>query len=224
MERSKSEPHVACEILEHGQSPLITERLHRLRLQIKMQLALGAADQVDGADAAHVLQALLQHLVRPVGEFDGGEWVFSLRRIGQHRAEGFFVGLHALHLSKHFWRSHVSVSFPRIRPADGGFAPLNPVSDPDFVQLICALRLLLPDAGLVLSTRESARLRDHLIPIGITQMSAGSCTAPGGYAEADDSGKQFVIDDDRSHVEVAAMIARQGYEPVWKDWDVAFAK
>ena len=69
-----------------------------------------------------------------------------------------------------------------MRPADGGFQPLNPVSDRHFVQLICALRLLLPDAGLVMSTRESAALRDHLLPLGITQMSAGSCTAPGGYA------------------------------------------
>jgi 2-iminoacetate synthase len=146
----------------------------------------------------------------------------SLLGLGQHRAEGFFVGLHALHLSKHFWRSHVSVSFPRIRPADGGFAPLNPVSDPDFVQLICALRLLLPDAGLVLSTRESARLRDHLIPMGITQMSAGSCTAPGGYATKDESTQQFAIDDDRTPEEVSRVIRSKGYEAAWKDWDEAF--
>lgn len=146
----------------------------------------------------------------------------ALLGLGRHRVEGFFTGLHALYLARHYWRTHLTVSFPRMRPADGGFQPLNPVSDRDFVQLICALRLLLPDAGLVLSTRESAQLRDHLLPLGITQMSAGSCTSPGGYAEADESGRQFVIDDDRSHVEVAAMIARQGYEAVWKDWDVAF--
>ncbi len=141
---------------------------------------------------------------------------------GQFRAEAFFVGLHALHLSRHFWRSQVSVSFPRIRPADGGFAPLHPVNDPDFVQLICALRLLLPDAGLVLSTRESARLRDHLLPLGITQMSAGSCTAPGGYAGGDQSTRQFAIDDDRTPAEVGRIIREKGYEAVWKDWDGAF--
>ena len=92
----------------------------------------------------------------------GGE--AGLRRIGlgfllglgPFRREAFFLGLQALHMSRHFWRSQVSVSFPRIRPADGGFQPLHPVSDHDFVQLICALRLLLPDAGLVMSTRESA--------------------------------------------------------------------
>jgi len=148
----------------------------------------------------------------------------ALLGLGKHRVEGFFTGLHALYLARHWWRTHLTVSFPRMRPADGGFQPLNPVSDRDFVQLICALRLLLPDAGLVMSTRESAQLRDNLLPLGITQMSAGSCTAPGGYAEKDDSGQQFAIDDDRTHIEVASMIARQGYEAVWKDWDGAFHK
>lgn len=146
----------------------------------------------------------------------------ALLGLGQFRAEAFFVGLHALHLSRHFWRSHLSVSFPRIRPAAGGFAPLHPVSDRQFVQLICALRLLLPDAGLVLSTRESAHLRDHLIPLGITQMSAGSCTAPGGYASEEQSTGQFAIDDDRSPAEVSRLIRSLGYEAVWKDWDRAF--
>jgi len=146
----------------------------------------------------------------------------ALLGLGQHRAEAFFVGLHALHLSRHFWRSHLSVSFPRMRPADGGFQPLSPVSDRDFVQLICALRLLLPDAGLVLSTRESAALRDNLLPLGITQMSAGSCTAPGGYAHGEDSTRQFAIDDDRTPAEFARMIQSKGYEAVWKDWDRAF--
>jgi len=142
--------------------------------------------------------------------------------LGEFRSEAFFLGLHALHLSRHHWRTQVSVSFPRIRPADGGFQPLHPVSDRNFVQLICALRLLLPDAGLVLSTRESAALRDNLLPLGITQMSAGSCTAPGGYAEKDSSTPQFAIDDDRSPAEVCRLIRAQGYEAVWKDWDGAF--
>jgi 2-iminoacetate synthase len=150
--------------------------------------------------------------------------VGTLLGLGDFRVEGFFTALHALYLARHFWRTHLSVSFPRMRPADGGFQPLAPVSDRDFVQILCALRLLIPDAGLVLSTRESAILRDHLLPLGITQMSAGSCTAPGGYASEDDSGQQFVIDDDRNVDEVAAMIRSQGYEPVWKDWDVAFVR
>ncbi len=144
--------------------------------------------------------------------------------LGEFRSEAFFLGLHALHLSRHYWRTQVSVSFPRIRPADGGFQPLHPVSDRNFVQLICALRLLLPDAGLVMSTRESAALRDNLLPLGITQMSAGSCTAPGGYADKDLSTQQFAIDDDRSPEEVCRLIRARGYEAVWKDWDGAFLK
>jgi len=146
----------------------------------------------------------------------------ALLGLGQFRSEAFFVGLHAQHLARHFWRSHISVSFPRMRPADGGFQPLSPVSDRDFVQLICALRLLLPDAGLVLSTRESANLRDNLLPLGVTQMSAGSCTAPGGYLHGEDSTRQFAIDDDRTPAEFARMIQSKGYEAVWKDWDRAF--
>ncbi len=146
----------------------------------------------------------------------------SLLGLGRMRSEAFFIGLHGQYLSRHYWRSHLSVSFPRIRPADGGFAPRNPVSDREFVQLICALRLLLPDAGLVLSTRESAQLRDNLLPLGITQMSAGSCTAPGGYAGDREGTEQFTIDDDRTPEEVSRMIRAQGYEAVWKDWDRAF--
>jgi 2-iminoacetate synthase len=146
----------------------------------------------------------------------------ALLGLGKFRVEAFCTGLHALHLARHCWRTHLTVSFPRMRPADGGFQPLNPVSDRDFVQLICALRLLLPDAGLVLSTRESAQLRDNLLPLGITQMSAGSCTSPGGYAEKDESGRQFVIDDDRTAAEVETMLRARGYDPVWKDWDTAF--
>ncbi len=146
----------------------------------------------------------------------------ALLGLGQFRSEAFFTGLHGLYLARHYWRTQLSVSFPRIRPADGGFQPLNPVSDRDFVQLICALRLLLPDAGLVLSTRESAELRDNLIPLGITQMSAGSCTAPGGYAGDDHSTQQFAIDDERSPEEVSKLIRAKGYEAVWKDWDSAF--
>jgi 2-iminoacetate synthase len=116
----------------------------------------------------------------------------------------------------------MTVSFPRLRPAEGGFQPPNPVSDRQFVQLMCAMRLLLHDAGLVLSTRESAELRDNLLPLGITQMSAGSCTAPGGYAEEDAATEQFTIDDERTPAEIAQLLKTRGYDPVWKDWDGAF--
>jgi 2-iminoacetate synthase len=146
----------------------------------------------------------------------------ALLGLGDWRTEGFFVGLHARFLARTWWRTRVSISFPRLRPADGGFAPLQPVSDAALVQLICALRLWLPDAGLTLSTRESAALRDHLLPLGITQLSAGSCTAPGGYGHMVEGGEQFTIADDRDAGQICAMLKARGYEAVWKDWDGAF--
>jgi len=145
-----------------------------------------------------------------------------LQGLGHFRREAFFAGLHALFLARHFWRSQISISFPRMRPAEGAFSPLNPVSDRNLVQLICAMRLLLPDSGLVLSTREGAELRDHLLPLGITQMSAGSCTAPGGYGDGDGAARQFAIDDNRTPAQIADLLRSRGYDPVWKDWDRAF--
>jgi 2-iminoacetate synthase len=128
------------------------------------------------------------------------------------RVDGAFVGLHAAYLEHRYWQSHVSVSFPRLRPAAGGFQPQFPVNDAHMVQLMCALRLWLPDAGLVLSTREPASLRENLLPLGITQMSAAKENVEG----------QFEISDLRSPQEVVRMIAAHGYEPVWKDWDASF--
>jgi len=158
----------------------------------------------------------------------GGEAGF--RRIGigallglnNWRVEGFFLALHARYLLRNFWKSHITVSFPRLRPAAGEFKPPYPVSDAQLLQFITALRLLLPDAGLVLSTREPAYLRDNLIPVGITSMSAGSCTAPGGYAHEVKAEAQFDIADHRSPEAVAKIIKEKGYDPVWKDWDAAF--
>lgn len=142
--------------------------------------------------------------------------------LGNFRSEAFFAGLHGRYLVHRYWKTLLTVSFPRLRPAEGGFQPPHPVSDKQFVQLLCAMRLLLHDAGLVLSTRESAELRDNLLPLGITQMSAGSCTAPGGYGEEDKATEQFTIDDDRTPAEIADLLRARGYDPVWKDWDSAF--
>ena len=89
--------------------------------------------------------------------------------------------------------------------------------------MITALRLCFADAGLVISTRESAKLRDHLTKLGVTRLSAGSKTNPGGYSGTSDATRQFEIDDSRSPAQVADMIKAQGTEVVWKDWDKAFA-
>jgi 2-iminoacetate synthase len=134
------------------------------------------------------------------------------------------MAIHARYLQKRCWQSAVSISFPRLRHVPDRFAVPAPVSDADLVQLMLALRLVLPEAGFTLSTRETAALRDRLIPLGITMMSAGSSTRPGGYAScARETTEQFEIEDCRSPAEVVKAIAQAGYDPVWKDFDRAFA-
>ena len=135
------------------------------------------------------------------------------------RMEALALATHARALVHRWWRCEVSVSLPRLRPAAGGFEPADPVDDRDFVQLLCALRLLLPDLGISLSTREPAELRDALLRLGVTHLSAGSHTEPGGYASPSDAEPQFEISDTRSPAEVAAVLRAAGYDPVWKDWE-----
>jgi len=139
------------------------------------------------------------------------------------RTETLALAEHAHYLMKRYWRSHISFSFPRLRPAykvnDLQFEHL--LSDKNLVQMILALRLCFTDAGLVLSTRERAELRDHLIKLGITKISAGSKTSPGGYSGQTSAVEQFEIDDRRSPAQITTMIREQGFEPVWKDWDSA---
>ncbi|MFH1039481.1 MAG: 2-iminoacetate synthase ThiH [PVC group bacterium] len=143
----------------------------------------------------------------------------ALLGLGDFRAEAIALMLHAEYLLKRFWRSQLTISIPRLRKrADGGRIP-NPLSDLNLVQLLLALRIHLPEAGLVLSTREPADLRDQLIRLGITQMSAGSRTEPGGYRRATPAGEQFAVTDRRSPAEVVEAVCRAGFNPVWKDWD-----
>ncbi len=146
----------------------------------------------------------------------------ALLGLADWRTEGFFTALHALYLSSTYWRTHIMVSFPRMREAPGGFNPLCIVQDREMAQLLCAMRIILPDAGLVLSTREPADLRDNLFPLGVTMMSAGSKTEPGGYTEMDAADVQFNIEDSRTPEEIARVISSKGFDPVWKDWDRDF--
>jgi 2-iminoacetate synthase len=134
------------------------------------------------------------------------------------RSEALALAAHAHALVQRWWRAEVTVSVPRLRPAAGGYIPPVAVGDRDFVQLICALRLALGDVGIAVSTREPAWLRDGLVPLGVTLMSAGSHTEPGGYAAPSDAEPQFEISDDRTPEEVAAALRARGYDPVWKDW------
>ncbi len=166
----------------------------------------------------------------------------ALMGLGDWRWEALCLAAHAQWLLRHCWKAQLTISLPRLRPCAGEFKPLVDFNDAQLLQLICALRLFLPDVGLVLSTREPERLRDGLLPLGITHMSAGSHTEPGGYTGAGrdklhrtERGRiveladaasewatgQFEIADHRTPAQVAQSICQAGYEPVWKDWDAA---
>jgi 2-iminoacetate synthase len=134
------------------------------------------------------------------------------------RTDSYFNALHLEYLQKTYWQTKYSVSFPRIRPHEGDFTPKSVLSEKELLQLICAYRICFPDVELSLSSRERAQFRDLIFPYGITSMSAGSKTEPGGYSDSE-ALKQFEIHDDRSPEAVAAMIRSKQYEPVWKDWD-----
>jgi 2-iminoacetate synthase len=137
------------------------------------------------------------------------------------RTDSFFTALHLSYLEKQYWQSKFSISFPRLRPFSGGLEPKVVMNDKELVQLICAYRLFNSEVELSISTRETVAFRNQVIKLGITAISAGSKTNPGGYQVEPQSLEQFEISDERSAQEIAAMIRKQGYEPIWKDWDMS---
>lgn len=160
--------------------------------------------------------------------------------------EAVALAAHIDYLLKRCWQAQITVSLPRLRPAAGEFQPRYSMADRELAQLICALRVTFPQVGIVLSTRETGVLRDALVSLGVTMMSAGSHTEPGGYTGQgrDDlhltvrgrivapefqngmdeiATGQFEISDDRSPAEIAMTLRRRGFEPVWKDWDQALS-
>lgn len=167
----------------------------------------------------------------------------ALFGLADWREEALALAAHLEHLYKHCWKASFTVAFPRLRPAAGGFQPLTGFNDAQLLQTMCAFRMVFPEVGIVLSTRESPALRDALAPLMVTTMSAGSHTEPGGYtgqgkedlhltvkgrrvelqrrSSCDQAEGQFGIADERSPVEVAKMLESKGLEPVWKDWDAS---
>jgi 2-iminoacetate synthase len=146
----------------------------------------------------------------------------SLLGLANWRVEGFFLALHSYYLRKKYWQSQIQISFPRLQKNFGNFQPFQEVSDHNLVHLITALRLINPTADLVISTRENTEFRKNLIPLGITMMSAGSKTSPGAYTKKNVYEKQFHLQDESSPKEIARLIKKQGYDPIWKDWDKNF--
>lgn len=257
----------------------MAECIRALRMDFpSLALEVGPMEEEDyrtcvgaGAEALVVYQETYDrevyedvHTSGPKRDFDwrldtaGRAYRAGFRRLGigalyglsDWRYEALAVAAHAQYLQKHCWKAQVTVSVPRLRPHAGEFEPLTHLADRELVQLICAYRLFLPDVGIVLSTRERAALRNGLIPLGVTHLSAGSHTDPGGYTGAgrenlhltrrgriENTGPvpggsaescaratgQFEIADERSTEEVAEFVRRLGYDVVWKDWDESLA-
>lgn len=134
------------------------------------------------------------------------DWRFELLSLMQHNA----------HLEERFGVGAHTISVPRIEPAQGApmsDAPPAAVSDDDFKKIIAILRLAVPYTGLILSTRESAEMRREGIELGISQISAGSRTNPGGYGADEDSLAQFQLGDHRTLQEIVQELASTGYVP-----------
>ena len=138
------------------------------------------------------------------------------------RREIFFMGLHAKYLQDKFYDVEIGASVPRLRPHVGDFKIPCVISNRNIAQIIIALRIFLPRLGITISTRESSKLREGLLPLGITRMSAGSSTKVGGHTIESHEGfnvPQFEILDTRNVEEIKAMLAAKGYQPVLKDWE-----
>ena len=178
-------------------------------------------------------------LYHPVGMKSDFEWrVNGFDRMGMagvHKiGMGVLIGLedwrtdvtmmarHLLYLKKKYWTTRYSVNFPRMRPSESGFQPNVVMSDRELAQLTFAFRILDPDLDISFSTREEHTFRTNMAPLGVTTMSAGSRTEPGGYAKTGEALEQFAISDDSSPAAVARDLVKIGLQPVWKDWDEAF--
>lgn len=216
-------------------------------------VAAGAEGLVVYQETYHEATYAQMHLTGPKKDYhwrlDCPERAYEagFRRIGvgalfglwNWQDEALALAAHLEYLLRTCWTAQITVSLPRLRPAAGEFEPTHPLPDREFIQLLCALRVTFPQIGIVMSTREPAALRDATAPLGVTLMSAGSHTEPGGYtgqgknnlhqtirgrqiaATGDAAEGQFAISDERSAEDVAARLRSLGLDPVWKDWDAA---
>lgn len=132
------------------------------------------------------------------------------------------LAAHAALLREEFPGLGIGFSLPRVQAmeADPGYVPVHPVTDEDFIRAVLFLRLADPQAHLTLTTRECPEVRDLLLPFGVTKLSAGVSTAPGGYVAAagdDEAGarEQFRVADERTVDEIVALVRKAGLTPVF---------
>jgi 2-iminoacetate synthase len=253
-----------CIALLHREWPSISLEVGPMETEEYRPLVAAGADGLVVYQESYERKVYAQmHTAGPKRNFDWRletperAYAAGFRRLGisplyglaDWRYEALSVAAHADYLLRNCWKAALTISTVRIRPCAGEFEPLTHISDRELAQLICALRLMFPDVGIVLSTRENPKLRDGLMSLGVTMMSAGARTEPGGYTgagkekthhtergiikelasgssewavpegHATNATGQFNVADERSPVEVAERIRKLGYEPVWKDWD-----
>lgn len=136
------------------------------------------------------------------------------------RTDVTMMAMHLRYLQRRYWKTKYSISFPRMRPHTGeGFKPNVILKDRELAQLIFAFRLFDHDVEMALSTREMPDFRNNMTQLGITSLSAGSKTEPGGYYSYPNALEQFEMADNRHPSEVLEAVQQRGYEVVWKDWD-----
>ncbi|MBQ7984103.1 MAG: 2-iminoacetate synthase ThiH [Bacteroidales bacterium] len=143
----------------------------------------------------------------------------ALIGLEEWRTEMVYLAMHLRFMTKNYWQTKYSLSFPRMRPAAGGYQPNFLMSEKQFAQALWAFRIFDNDIEISMSTRETPNMRNHFITLGVTSVSAGSHTDPGGYAHPDTELEQFHINDDRDVKAMEAMVRRQGYDVIYKDWD-----
>lgn len=138
------------------------------------------------------------------------------------RTDITMMARHLRYLRKNYWQTRFSVNFPRMRPSESGFQPNVIMTDKELAQVTFAFRIFDNDVDISYSTRENPQFRDNMMKLGVTSMSAGSKTDPGGYSVSPESLEQFEVSDNRNPQNVVCRIRELGYEAVWKDWDKVF--
>ena len=156
------------------------------------------------------------HRAREAGIDDIGMGV--LYGLYDYKYETLAMLMHAMDLEETTGVGPHTLSVPRIRPAENVSLENYPylVDDEDFKKIVAILRLAVPYAGLILSTREEPGLRDEIIALGVSQVSTGSCTGVGGYSESyvdPEEKPQFEVGDHRSPVEMIESLMEAGYIP-----------
>ena len=148
-----------------------------------------------------------------------GVGLAALLGLDDFRRDAFATGLHAYLLQRQYPHAEIALSCPRLRPIinNDKIKPLD-VGEKELLQIVCAYRLFLPYASITVSSRECARVRDNLMSIAATKISAGVSTGIGSHSSSGIGDEQFEIDDGRSLAEIFADLKGRGLQPVMADY------